>query len=290
MSVDLLQDKIRKLKNPSVIDFSATKDHIPPHILEQSENLVDAYGLFCRQLLDGLKGVVPAVRFSMGWFSLLGGAGITLLQSQLAYARKQSYYVLLDGIQTFSNLTAQHTARMLLDEQWQFDGLITSAYIGSDGLKPFAEKMMDSRKGLYAVIRTGNKTAPELQDLMTGSRLVHSAAADIANRLGETMPGRCGYNGIGAMAGASSADGLRALRSKYQRLFLLLDGFDYPNANAKNCSYAFDKLGHGAAACAGLSVIAAWQEAQSDGKDYVEKAAEAAERMKKNLTRYVTIL
>ena len=72
-------------------------------------------------------------------------------------------------------------------------------------------------------------------------------------------------------------------------MFLLLDGYDYPNANAKNCSFAFDKLGHGAAACAGVSVTAAWMEEDSENT-YVTLAVEAAERMKKNLTRYVTIL
>ena len=115
------------------------------------------------------------------------------------------------------------------------------------------------------------------------------AAADIISRQGENAVGKCGYSQVGAVAAASSADSLRALRGKYSRLFLLLDGLDYPNANAKNCSYAFDKLGHGAAACGGSCIAAAWQD---DGEDcdYLEKAKQGAERMKKNLTRYITVL
>ena len=96
---------------------------------------------------------------------------------------------------------------------------------------------------------------------------------------------------MGVVAAASAADSLRSLRSKYNKLFLLLDGFDYPNANAKNCSYAFDKLGHGAAACGGSCIAAAWLEDEnSNGSDYLEKAVQGAERMKKNLTRYITVL
>jgi hypothetical protein len=112
--------------------------------------------------------------------------------------------------------------------------------------------------------------------------------ADIVNRQAESKTGRHGFSQVGALASASAADSLRSLRSKYPKLFLLLDGYDYPNANAKNCSYAFDKLGHGAAACAGESIIAAWKE--SENNDYVAAAVEATDRMKKNLTRYVTIL
>jgi hypothetical protein len=154
-------------------------------------------------------------------------------------------------------------------------------------LKPFVKLLADSPKGLYGVVRSGNKSAAELQDLFTGNRLSHTAAADLVNRLGEPLAGRSGYNRIGAMAGAASADGLRVLRSKYSRLFLILDGYDYPNANAKSCSYAFDKLGHGAAACAGESILTAWKEEEGD---YGSLALAAAERMKKNLNRYVTIL
>ena len=92
------------------------------------------------------------------------------------------------------------------------------------------------------------------------------------------------------MAAASSAESLRSLRAKYPRLFFLLDGFDYPNANAKNCSFAFDNLGHGAAACVGLSITAAWKEDGAEGEGYLEAACLAVERLKKNIQRYITIL
>ena len=90
------------------------------------------------------------------------------------------------------------------------------------------------------------------------------------------------------MGSAVSADSLRNLRSKYKHLFILAEGYDYSNANAKNCSYAFDQMGHGGAVCAGNTVTGAW-EAEPNG-DYIVSAIEAAERMKKNILRYVTIL
>jgi len=78
------------------------------------------------------------------------------------------------------------------------------------------------------------------------------------------------------------------LRSKYPEMFLLVDGYDYSGANAKNCSFAFDRLGHGAIVCAGSSIIGAWKEETE--ADPLAAAVSAVERMKKNLTRYVTIL
>jgi hypothetical protein len=145
-------------------------------------------------------------------------------------------------------------------------------------------------KDLFAVARTSNKSAPELQDLLTGSRLVHMAAADMVNRYAENLVGRSGYSQLGVVAAASTASCLRNLRAAYKSVFMLLDGYDYPNANAKNCSNAFDKLGHGAAAIAGVSIAAAWQEEPANEREFVRLAVEAANRMKKNLLRYITIL
>ena len=289
MSVDLLQEKIRKMKNPSVVDMTATADMIPQEVLNAHADFLHAYDAFCRGILDSLTQIVPAVRFRFSNFSLMGAEGLSVLCRLLEYASKLGYYVLLDCVDILSPMVAKLAADALLGDDcpWKFNGLIVSTYIGSDGLKPFVKLLADSKKGLYGVVRSGNKSAAELQDLFTGNRLSHTAAADLVNRLGEPLAGRSGYNRIGAMAGAASPDGLRVLRSKYSRLFLLLDGYDYPNANAKSCSYAFDKLGHGAAACAGESILAAWKE---DEGDYVVSAVAAAERMKKNLNRYVTIL
>ena len=116
------------------------------------------------------------------------------------------------------------------------------------------------------------------------------AAADIVYRFCEPLVGRSGYSQVAAIGPASVADVLKKLRTRYKSLFLLLDGYDYPNSNAKNCSFAFDKLGHGAIACAGSSITQAWNTDTSDSTDYVQCAVQAAERMKKNILRYITIL
>jgi orotidine-5'-phosphate decarboxylase len=166
------------------------------------------------------------------------------------------------------------------------DGILISPYIGTDAIKPF----VPAGKDLFVVVRSPNKTASELQDLLTGSRLVHMAAADMVNRYAENLVGRSGYSQLGVVAAASTASCLRNLRAAYKSVFMLLDGYDYPNANAKNCSNAFDKLGHGAAAIAGVSIAAAWREEPANEREFVRLAVEAANRMKKNLLRYITIL
>lgn len=291
MSIDQLQNKIRKLKNPSVIDFGIKDDCLPEHLLREDGSFVNAYGRFCRELLDALQDTIPAVRFPFDAFALMGNEGITLLQNLLTQAKELGYYVMLDGPGVLSPWAADRTANAIFEkETFPCDGIILSPYIGSDCLKPFLPYCKDNEKAVFLVVRSPNKSASELQDLLTGTRHVYNAAAELSSRFGEMLVGKSGYSHIAAVANAGSADIIRTLRAKHNRTFLLVDGLDYPSGNAKNCSYAFDRFGHGAAVSAGPSVTAAWKDQESDGKDYLSDALQAAERMRKNLTRYITIL
>ena len=291
MSIDVLQEKIRKLKNPSMISLELPVSQLPPQILADAENNAAAYGVFACALLEGLKGIVGAVRIPWGMFTLLGTSGCEQLSVVLRKARDLGYYVLLDGLDFGTPVAAQMTADGIFgSDAWPCDGIVVPMYLGSDCIKPFLKYCRDQNKDIFLRAKTSNKSAPELQDLHTGSRQVHMAAMDLVNRYGEPIMGKCGYSRVAAVVGAGAPDAIRTLRGKYQRIFFLADGYDYPSGNAKNCSFAFDRLGHGAVACAAASVTAAWQQAGTDGCDFVEQAVEAAQRMKKNLTRYVTIL
>ena len=239
--------------------------------------------------MAGLKGDVPAVRFSFSTFALLNA--LDQLSSLLKEASKMGFYVLLDGPELLSPWGADRAAETIFGgEDYPCDGLLIGPYIGSDALKPFLPYCKNNMKDLFVVVRSPNKSASELQDLLTGTRLVHGAAMDMVNRHGETIFGKCGYSRIGAAVSAGAANSLRSLRANYARAFLLVDGLDYPSGNAKNCSYAFDRFGYGAVVCAGPSVTAAWKEAESGGVDYVAQAVQAAGRVKKIIARYVTVL
>ena len=288
MSIDLLQEKIRKMKNPSMLELAMPLCDLPPRF----EQTAAGYGSFCRELLDGLKDAMPAVRVSFAAFALLGAEGMTELTQTLKTAGELGYYVTLDAPEIPSPMMAGMMAEALLGKESSFpcDGLIIPGYAGSDIIKPFLPYTKKQKKDIFVVTRTANKSAPELQDLLSGTRLVHTVAADHVNRYGQGTEGKHGYTRVGILAAASSAESLRTLRAKYPRLFFLVDGFDYPNANAKNCAQAFDKYGHGAAVCGGTAITCAWKKAESDGSDWPDHALAAAERMKKNLTRYITIL
>ena len=286
MSVEKLRERIRKTKNPSMIDLSITTDQIPDSILAEQESAVAAIHVYGKLVLAALKNVVPAVRLSYGYFSCLGQRGLDVFYDLLQTAKAYGFYVVVDVSELSSVRLCRFAAEFFMN--LSCDGVIISGYAGSDVIKPYAEYIEDSKKSLFVTLRHANRSASQLQDLVTGSRLVHIAAADTVKRLAEGAMTRSGYSQIGGVASATAADSLRTLRSKHPNLYLLVDGYDYSNANAKNCSYAFDKFGYGAVVCACDSILSAWKE--DPMTDLSDCIAAAAERMKKNLTRYVSIL
>lgn len=292
MSIDVLQEKIRKTKCPIMLELAASAAELPPNIVSESTDAAEAYARVCRELLDAMKGVVPAVRVSFSSFALLGAEGLTQLSAILKYAKKLGYYVTLDAPEILGNRAAQRTADVLftVDSPFPCDALVLLSYLGTDCVKPFLDGCKNEKKDIFVAIRTANRTAPELQDLLAGGRLVHIAAADLINRCADGLVGKCGYSPVGIMSAANAPDSLRTLRAKYPRLFLLVDGYSAVGANAKNCGFAFDKLGHGAIVCGGGSILRAWQQAESDGSDYIQQSQLCVERMKRNLSRYITIL
>lgn len=292
MSIDVLQEKIRKTKCPVMLELAASVSELPPQILSESSSAADGYARVCRELLDALKGIVPAVRVSFSSFALLGAEGMTQLSAVLKYAKKLGYYVTLDAPEILGVREAQRTADVLFgsDSPFPCDALVLLSYLGTDCVKPFLNSCKTDKKEIFVTIRTANRSAPELQDLLTGGRLVHVAAADLVNRCADGLLGKCGYSPVGIMSAANAPDSLRALRAKYPRLFLLVDGYSAVGANAKNCAYAFDKLGHGAIVCGGGSILRSWQQAESDGSDYIQHSQLWVERMKRNLSRYITVL
>lgn len=288
MSVDALQEKIRKRKCALIVDLTILPGALPPEYA--GEPFLEGYRCYALALLKGLKGLVPGIRLRMSAFSLLGGAGIPLLFELAKEASELGFYVLVEAPLLSGRELSEFAAQTLLGEGsvYHCDGVQIPFYAGSDVLTPFLPYCEKEKKDVFVCARTPNRSAPELQDLLTGTRLVHMAAADRVSRYAAGLQGKYGYSRVAILASAGAPDSLKNLRAKYPGLFLLADGLDYPSANLKNVSLAFDKLGRGAAYCAGEMVTIAWH--RGENPDPVAAAAAEVERQKKGLQRYLTFL
>ena len=112
MSIDILQEKIRKTKNPTVMELSVSLNAIPQQYSQDGAG----YCQFCEDLMNEFKGFIPAVRVSFAAFSLLGHDGLYQLTRVLKKATEQGFYVLLDSPEIHSVDMAQRIADMFFCE------------------------------------------------------------------------------------------------------------------------------------------------------------------------------
>lgn len=289
MSIDVLQTKMKKQSNTLMLNCSFSVDSVPAALREVAACDAEAIRLYGKQLLAGLKGKICAARFSLLHYALMGETGISTLTELMQSAASMGYYTLLDipGVMTLE--MAEFGAKQTWGENTVFpcDGILVSGYPGSDVIKPFLPFCEQQKKDLFVVVRSPNRSALEVQDLVTGSRTVHTAAADNVNRYRAGSVGKNTYSRVAIAVAATSADSVKMLRLKYPGLFMLVDGMELPGGNAKNCSYAFDRMGHGAICCVGQSVIEAWKNAEGD---YIQAALDEAVKAQKRIDRYVTVL
>ena len=306
MSIDRLQQCIRDKKNPSMVSLDPVADRLPPQLIEQAvaergetlAALALAYENFSRGILEALQDIVPAVKVRQACYAALGSAGMEALEKTLGYARELGYYVLLDTSAAAAPATGEALAKSCfggltlgekhLEPPLACDGLGILAYQGSDGTKPLLPYLAQD-KSLFLLARSANKSAREVQDLISGDRVVYQVMMDLAMRWCGEKFGKSGYMGIGVVISGTQPDFLKRFRRKYDRLFFLVPGYGSWGAYGKDVQHAFDLAGHGAVICAGRSILYAYEKS-GDAAAYREKAREAAEKMRNNILQYVQVI
>ena len=253
MSIALLQEKIRARKTPLALVLGPEADKLPARI---TKNFTDMYGpgdmaqaealrYHGSQLISQTAPLLPAVVLQAERYLRYGFMGMDVLANLVNMAKAQGLYTIVDARTAFPAVYVEGGIRA--------DGVTVTPYPGSDVCR------VGEDKSVFAAVRTGNPSAPEIQNLLSGDRRLHLAAADQMVRHGAAL-----------MAETDYVLDVKELRSRAPKAFLLLLGCDGENALP-----AFDDYGGGA-----LIADTALQYADAD-------AVQAAVRQLKQL---VTVL
>lgn len=303
MSMDVLIKKILEKKNPSVIGLDPRPEYIPPEIMkkhisikgETLEAAADAYYEFNRGLIDALCEFVPAVKPQSAFYELLGPAGVEALKKTISYARSKGLYVIADVKRNDIGSTAQAYSEAYLGfvkigetahRTFDCDSVTVSAYLGSDGIKPFLDVCRRENKTLFALVKTSNSSSGELQDLKTGTDKVYELVGKILEEISKDTIGEYGYTACGAVIGATYPQELSGLRKLLGNTFFLVPGYGAQGGRAEDVAGAFDERGLGAVVNSSRAVICAWMKTGRGGTDYAEAARNEAISMKADITKY----
>ena len=329
MSFANLQDKIDKLRNPSVVGLDPDLAHIPPELLEKhftaGGETLDSAALavyeFNTGLIDALCDIVPAIKPQSAYYEALGPAGVLVLKKTCDYAREKGMYVIIDGKRNDIGSTAAAYAAAYLGavkvggtelSPFNADALTVNAYLGSDGIKPFIDAAVRFDKAVFALVRTSNPSAGELQDLCAGAgqgdgssaprgkgtvlpprgaeepspcpagKKLYTAVGDLMEQISAETVDRCGYTCVGAVVGATYPEEMKFLRDRLKHTFFLVPGYGAQGGGAADAALAFDANGKGAIVNSSRAIIAAWKVT---GTGYAAAAREEAIKMRDELCK-----
>ncbi|MCL2153137.1 MAG: orotidine-5'-phosphate decarboxylase, partial [Oscillospiraceae bacterium] len=173
MSFDRLQDKIDKMRNPTVVGLDPALKYIPPNMLKRYiasngdtlEAAAAAVFEFSQGIIDALCDIVPAVKPQSAYYEALGPEGVLVLKKTCDYAKSRGMYVICDGKRNDIGTTAEAYSAAYLGSvkvggaelrPFDVDALTVNAYFGSDGIKPFIETAVKYDKAIFALVKTSN--------------------------------------------------------------------------------------------------------------------------------------
>ena len=307
MSMDVLQEKIRQKKNPTVAGLDPKLDYIPKHLIDEAfakygqtlRGAAEAYRLFSRGLIDALCDVVPAVKPQSAYSEVLGSAGIAVLEEIVAYAREKGLFVIADIKRGDIGSTAAAYAEGWLSgapiegqvfKSFDADCVTLNGYMGSDSIKPFLEAAKGEDKCAFVLVKTSNPGSGELQDLkIADGRTIYEAMGELNESIAAGTQGKYGFTMAGAVTGATYPEQIQDLRARLPHTFFLVPGYGAQGGTAEDVKYAFNEKGHGAIVNSSRGIMCAWKKTGGDGHDFQEAARNAAIAMKEDIARFVTI-
>ena len=307
MSFDVLQDKIRLMKNPTVAGLDARIEYVPEHIRKAAyeqygvglKGAAEAIWQFNVALIDAMCDIVPAVKPQAAYYENLGWQGMEMLERTIKYAQSKGLYVIADIKRGDIGATATAYAEgwlsgtMIEGENYKtFDAdcVTLNGYMGSDSINPFLEAAKKDNKTGFVLLKTSNPSSGELQDMVAGDRLVYQVMGDLNERIAKGTEGKYGYTMAGAVTGATYPSDIRALRKRLEHTFFLVPGYGAQGGTAEDVQYAFDKYGHGAIVNSSRGIMCAWKKTGGDGHDFGDAARNAAIAMRDDIKRFVTIV
>jgi orotidine-5'-phosphate decarboxylase len=299
MSFDRLISKIAAVQNPTVLGLDPKLDYIPADLKKEAyeaygktlEGAADALLRFNKALIDAVCDIVPAVKPQAAYYEMYGWQGVRALAETISYAQSKGMFVIVDGKRGDIGDTMEAYANGWLGttevEDSSFtpfggDALTVNGYLGTDCIQPLIKVCRQQDKGIFVLAKTSNPSSGELQDIRIDGRTVYETMASFCDQWGESLPGKYGYNGVGAVVGATYPEQLTELRRKFPKLFFLVPGYGAQGGGGKSVAGAFDKNGSGAVINASRSLMCAWQKAPN--LSLAEAARAEALRMMKDIT------
>jgi orotidine-5'-phosphate decarboxylase len=226
---------------------------------------------FGRKIVEATADLVCAYKPNLAFWLAEGSSGLAQLQ-QLITGIPDHIPVILDA--KFNDIG--HTAQAYADAAFRTlaaDAVTANPYLGLDAIRPF---LADGTHGVFLLVRTSNRSAPDVQDQSVEDRPLYERVAHLAGLWNQECPGLCGL-----VVGATYPEELAGLRRICPDLPFLIPGIGAQGGNLEMAvAYGSSSDQIGPVINSSRGIIYA-----SQGSDYAIAARDATVKMRRQINQ-----
>ena len=305
--IDQLIEKIKIMKNPTVIGLDPRYEMLPKCVKDKYPKTLEGVGQaiieYNKALIDEIYDIIPAIKPQIAFYEMYGIPGMQAFKETCEYAKQKGMFVIADIKRGDIGSTAQGYSNAYLgktkieeNEQslYDIDFVTVNPYMGTDCVKPFIDDCKKYNKGLFILVKTSNPSSGELQDVkLENGEEVYTRVAKYVEKWGEELRGEYNYSSISAVVGATYPEQLKQLRQIAPHTYFLIPGYGAQGGKAEDIALGFDENGLGGIVNASRSLMCAYKSEMWKGKfeekDYAKATRAEAIRMKEELCSKIII-
>jgi orotidine-5'-phosphate decarboxylase len=246
------------------VGLDTDMDRFPPELRVEP----DAQFQRNRELIDATADLAAAFKLNQAFYEVQGKQGIDALERTVSYIRENHPGVLIifDAKKGDIGNTSKAYAKAAF-ETLGADSITVNGYMGKDAVVPFSSY---DDKLVFVLCRTSNKTAGEVQDMISGDEPLFLRMASLISSWNDKQ-------NLGMVVGATFPEELRKVREKVgYDMPILVPGVGAQGGDlGKVLEAGTDERGWGVLINVSRGIMFAFLK--HEGKDHVRAARDAAE-------------
>lgn len=244
----------------------------------------------CQEVIGAVGEYCAGVKLQLACFERLGAPGWKALAETVRAAQDHGLIVIADGKRGDVPVTAAAYAQMLFGSTptpWGdvagigADVATVNPLMGGDSLEPVVDAAWQQGAGVFALVRTSNPGAADIEDLPVGNEeTVTDRLAALVDRIGAPLTGESGLSSLGAVVGATEPAHIERLRAAMPRAVFLIPGVGAQGGKVEDLGGAFAPGRAAALITVSRALVNAWAET---GGDHGESAKAAAAKLREEI-------
>ncbi|MGB0871621.1 MAG: orotidine-5'-phosphate decarboxylase [Solirubrobacterales bacterium] len=257
-----------------------------------NELAAQAVSEHCRSVIAAVGADCVGVKLQLACFERLGAPGWRALTETVEAVKSAGLIAIADGKRGDVPVTAAAYAQALFgstSSPWGdiqglgADAATVNPLLGADSLEPIVEQAVAAGAGVFALVRTSNPGAEDIEALEvrgTDDATVTDHLARLVENVGASSVGTKGLSSLGAVVGATAPTHIERLRQAMPHAVFLMPGVGAQGGRVEDLAAAFAAGRASALVTVSRALVNAWE---SDGGQPDSSARSAAGQLRESI-------